>query len=267
MRGAGHGCGVRRYDPGVTIETALPPAHRILEIAIRDYALGFPTERDPAVEQAAFPDMVSIYRSMVTGYFPPTQSDFADDVARRLRSTLPGLRRSAVWARACRTYPSFVRQHHAVLALREQFPVVSWDRWLDQLQGVDILVVDERGLAAGVALSTETQRSHDWAEVKDGRHARPAIPILEVFAGAREYRSGSFWLHDPRVLIEGVQAKLHENITGTLAALEIEAGDVYRQAERRPKCSRQDFEAGVRGAVAYIKRRLLEGTAGVPRLV
>ena len=122
-------------------------------------------------------------------------------------------------------------------------------------------------MRAGVALSTETQRSRDWVEIKDDRHARPAIPILEVFADAKEYRSGSFWLHDPKLLVEGVKAKLHENITGTLAALEIEAGDVYRQAERRPKCSRQDFEAGVRGAVAYIKRRLLEGTAGVPRLV
>src|SRR4051794_32847435 len=62
----------------------LPPPHRILEVAIRDYALDFPDERDPAVESAQFPDMVSIYRSMVTGPFPPTQSDFADEVARRV---------------------------------------------------------------------------------------------------------------------------------------------------------------------------------------
>jgi hypothetical protein len=246
----------------MTVETPLPPAHKILEIAIRDYALGFPEERDPSVEAAAFPDMVSIYRSMVTGYFPPTQSDFADDVARRVLSTLPGLRRSAVWARACRTYPSFVRQHHAVLALREHFPVVSWDRWLDQLQGVDMLVVDARGFAAGVALSTETTKARDWSVVKDGRHARPAIPIFEAYVKEHEYRSGSFWLHDPKLLLDGVQQKLQENLTGTLAALEIEAGDVYRVAERRPKCSRQDFEAGVRGAVAYIKQRLLERVSG-----
>ena len=31
-----------------------------------------------------FPDMVSIYRSMVTGPFPPTQSEFADEVERRV---------------------------------------------------------------------------------------------------------------------------------------------------------------------------------------
>jgi hypothetical protein len=179
-------------------------------------------------------------------------------VARRVRMTLPGLRQTAVWARACRTYPSFVRQHHAVLALREHFPVVSWDRWLDQLQGVDMLVVDERGLAAGVALSTETTRARDWSLVKDVRHARPAIPIFEYYVEKHRYRSGAFWLHDPKLLVEGVQEKLQENIARTLAALEIEAGDVYRQAERRPKCSRQDFEAGVRGAVAYIKQRFLE---------
>jgi hypothetical protein len=246
----------------MTTETALPPAHRLLEIAIRDYALDFPSEREPAVENATFPDMVSIYRSLVTPPFPPTQSDFADEVARRVRSTLPGLRHTAVWARACRTYPSFVRQHHAVLVLREHFPVVSWDRWLDQLQGVDMLVVDERGLAAGVALSTETSMARDWSTVKDGRHARPAIPIFEYYVEKHQYRSGSFWLHDPELLLAGVQEKLQENITRTLSTLEVEAGDVYRVAERRAKCSRQDFEAGVRGAVAYIKQRWLDGVVG-----
>jgi hypothetical protein len=242
----------------VTVEQALPPAHRVLEVAISDYALAFPKEIDKAVEQAAFPDMVSIYRSLVNGPFPPTQSEFADEVTRRVRSTLPGLSQTAVWARACRTYPSFVRQHHAVLALREHFPVVSWDRWLDQLQGVDMLVVDHRGLAAGVALSTETTRAHDWSSVKDERHARPAIPIFEAFVAVREYRAGPFWLHDPRLLVEGVQEKVQQNITRTLTALEVDAGDVYRVAERRAKCSRQDFEAGVRGAIAYIKQRFLE---------
>lgn len=247
--------------PRVAAEPPLPPAHRILEIAIRDYALDFPDERDPAVEAAQFPDMVSIYRSLVNGHFPPTQSEFADDVARRVRTTQPGLRRSAVFARACRTYPSFVRQHHAVLTLREHFPVVSWDRWLDQLQGVDMLVVDARGLAAGVALSTETGKARDWSAVKDARHARPAIPIFEYYVEKNQYRSGPFWLHDPDILLAGVREKLEENISGTLAALEIEAGDVYRVAERRAKCSRQDFEAGVRGAVAYIKQRLLDRVA------
>src|SRR5688572_21439167 len=170
----------------------LPPPHRLLEVAIRDYALWFPEERDRQVESAAFPDMVSIYRGLVSGYFPAPQAEFAEEVARRLR----GLPRSAVFARACRTYPSFVRQHHAVLTLREHFPVVSWDRWLDQLQGVDMLVVDARGLAAGVALSTETGKARDWSAVKDIRHARPAIPIFEYYVEKNQYRSGSFWLHD-----------------------------------------------------------------------
>jgi len=242
----------------VTAETALPPAHRLLEVAIRDYALDFPRERDPRVEAAAFPDMVSIYRSLVNGPFPPTQSEFADEVARRVRSTLPGLSDTAVRARASRTYPSFVRQHHAVLLLRQHFPVVSWDRWLDQLQGVDMLVVDERGLAAGIALSTETTKARDWSAVKDVRHARPAIPIFEYYVDKHQHHSGAFWLHVPEILLAGVKEKIQENITGTLAALEVEAGDVYRVAKRRPKCSRQDFEDGVRGAVAYVKARLLQ---------
>jgi hypothetical protein len=246
----------------MTVETALPPAHRILEVAISDYALDFPPERDPRVESAAFPDMVSIYRSLVNGPFPPTQSELADEVERRIRTTLPGLKLSAVRARASRAYPSFVRQHHAVLVLREHFPVVSWDRWLDQLQGVDMLVVDERGLAAGVALSTESTIARDWSAVKDGRHARPTIPIFEYYVERGKYRSGPFWLHDPDVLLAGVREKLRENITRTLETLEVEAGDVYKVAKRRPKCSRQDFEDGVRGAIAYVKQRMLEQVSG-----
>jgi len=37
---------------------------------------------------------------------------------------------------------------------------------------------------------------------------------------------------------------------------------LYRVAERRAKCSRQDFEAGVRGAIAYIRQRFLSGAIG-----
>lgn len=236
----------------------LPPPYRILETHIRGYALAFPEERDRAVEAAAFPDMVSIYRGLVDGHIPPFQGTFAEEVSRRMR----GFSKSAVRARACRAYPSFVRQHHAVLVLREHFPVVAWDRWLDQLQGVDVLVVDHRGLAAGLVLSTETKLARDWSAVKDNRHARPTIPILEAFAGAGEYQVGAFWLHDPAKLVEQLQETMAGKITQTLAALEVEAGEVYRSSERRPKCSRQDFEAGVRGAVAYIKRRLLDSMAG-----
>ena len=99
------------------------------------------------------------------------------------------------------------------MLLRQHFPVVSWDRWLDQLQGVDMLVVDERGLAAGVALSTETTKSRDWSAVKDVRHSRPAIPIFEYYVDKHQYHSGAFWLHDPDVLLAGVREKLRENIT------------------------------------------------------
>src|SRR5688572_3957428 len=180
----------------------LPPPHRLLEVAIRDYALWLPEERDPQVESAAFPDMVSIYRGLVSGSFPPPQAEFADEVARRVR----GYSQSAVVARACRAYPSFVRQHHAVLALREQFPVVAWDRWLDQLQGVDVLVVDERGFAAGIDLSTDTAVAREWHAVKAGRHSAPAIPVLEAYADPKEYRVGPFWLHDPERLVVAARA-------------------------------------------------------------
>ena len=239
----------------VSTAPELPPPHRLLEVAIRDYPLSFPEERDQRVEAAAFPDMVSIFRGLISGYFPPPQAEFAQEVARRVR----GYPHPAVFARACRAYPSFVRQHHAVLALREHFPIVAWDRWLDQLQGVDVLVVDERGLPAGVALSTDTAIAREWQETKAGRHAAPAIPILEAYAEPREYRVGAFWLHDPERLVARVGAVLEQTLVRVLGELEQGADEVYRRTERRPKCSRQDFEAGVRGALAFLKERLLSG--------
>jgi hypothetical protein len=260
ISGVGWTGDVRTFDRPTRIDRVnaapeLPPPHRLLEVAIREYALGFPEERDSRVELAAFPDMVSIYRGLTSGYFPPPQAEFAEEVARRVR----GLPRSAVLARASRAYPSFVRQHHAVLALREHFPVVAWDRWLDQLQGVDVLVVDERGLAAGVDLSTDTASAREWHSIKGGRHAAPPIPVLQAYAAPREYRVGAFWLHDPERLVARVRAVLEQTIVRVLAELEQGSEEVYRRTERRPKCSRQDFEAGVRGALAFFKERLLGG--------
>ncbi len=235
----------------------LPAAYRVLEVAVREYALDFPEERDPAVEAAQFPDMVGIYRRLCTGHIPPSQGTFGEEVTRQVR----GYPRKAVFARACRAYPSFVRQHHAYLALREHFPVVAWDQWLDQHQGVDILIVDERGLAAGIDLSTDTAVAHGWHAVKRDRHAKPPIPVLEVFADPGEYRVGAFWLHDPVKLVAEVRKTLESNFLQAIEQSWVDFDEVYRRAERRPKCSRQDFEAGFRGAVAYMKYRLLGGDA------
>jgi|SRR5581483_7153463 len=234
---------------------SLPAGYRLLEVAVREYALDFPEERDPAVEAAAFPDMVGIYRKLTTGHIPPSQGTFAEEVSRQVR----GFPRRAVFARACRAYPSFVRQHHASLALREHFPVVAWDQWLDQHQGVDILIVDERGLAAGIDLSMDTTVAQGWHAVKRDRHAKPPIPVLEVVADPGEYRVGAFWLHDPVKLVAQVRTTLESNILRVLEQSGFDFDEVYRRAERRPKCSRQDFEAGFRGAVAYLRYRLLGG--------
>ena len=50
---------------------------------------------------------------------------------------------------------------------------------------------------------------------------------------------------------------LEVNMLRILFEAEGNADEVYRRAERRAKCSRQDFEAGVRGAIAYVKARVL----------
>ena len=170
------------------------------------------------------------------------------------------LRRSAVFARACRTYPSFVRQHHAVLALREHFPVVSWDRWLDQLQGVDMLVVDARGLAAGVALSTET------AKARTGRPSRTCgMPArlsrsLSLTSRSTEYRSGRSGCTIRRSCwpASGEASGEHHRYAGG-------AGD--RGGRRLPgrRAPREVLAPGLRGGRAW-RRGVYQTTPAGPRL-
>src|SRR2546421_10661 len=105
---------------------SLPAGCRLLEVAVRDYALDFPEERDPAVAGVQL---------------------------------------------------------------------------LVQHQGIVILIVDERGLAADLDLSMDTTVAQGWHAVKRERHTKPPIPVLEVVADPGEYRVGAFWLHDPVKLV------------------------------------------------------------------
>lgn len=160
------------------------------EQRLASYRLRFYPVRDYTVERALFPPMVGIYKSLVgLDGMPPTQAVFADAVA----AELPDLPREAVLARACRTYPSLVRQQHFELVLREHFHTVITSADLD-LAGVDFVVI-VKGRWYGVGLSTNTQRAHDWHVVKETRHKHPPFPVLDLYVEPNRYKVGAFWLH------------------------------------------------------------------------
>lgn len=174
---------------------------RRLEEALPGYRLRFDPLRDPRVEHALFPAMIALYWELVRpDGTPPTQATFAEAVADRL----PGLPRPAVVARASRTYPSLVRQHHFELVLREHFLVVVRAHWLD-LSGLDFLLVED-GRPYGLGLSVETTTAHRWAGRKAVRHPPPAhIPVLQLYVRPHAYVIGDFWLHHP-AQVEEVRA-------------------------------------------------------------
>jgi hypothetical protein len=117
--------------------------------------------------------MIDIYWSLVEDGLPPPQEKFAQVVA----DQLPQLPRTAVMARALRTYPAFVRQHHFELLLRDQFDLVLRGHVLD-MRGLDFLII-QNGRAYGLGLSVDTQAARDWAEVKLRRN--PPVRGIPIF--------------------------------------------------------------------------------------
>jgi hypothetical protein len=173
------------------------------EALIAGYPLRFPQVRVPAVEYAAFPPLVSIYWQLAGAGVPPTQQRFADEIVGIVSQIAPTLPAPAVAARACRAYPSLVRQQHAEFWLRDSFDLVVRQDRLD-FDGVDFLLVDQ-GEAFGLGLSVNTERAHAWQAVKRRRHPLPVgLPILDI-APTPDYRVGAFWLHAP-TQVEEIQA-------------------------------------------------------------
>jgi len=179
---------------------ALVDAHQArvkMEERLTTLTLAFPANRSAAWEWAQFPNMAAIYWNLARTSIVPEQDVFVQAVAALLdQGDNPD-----VLARAARTYPALVRQHHFALVLKEHFPLVVRSEELD-LHGVDILVVED-GRAYGVALSVETASAHEWQRVKNRRHPLPpGLPILWLYARPDGYRVGPFWLHPPEQVAE-----------------------------------------------------------------
>ena len=226
-----------------------------LELALPDYPLAFDPRRDPAVERARFPSMIELYWGLVgPDSLPPRQGMFMAAVA--AHETLAGLPRDAVMARAGRTYPSLVRQHHFEFLLRERFPFVLRGHELD-LAGLDFLLFrGNRGY--GVGLSVETDVGHTWHTVKDRRHGELPIPVLDLYADPEAYRVGRFWLHPPEDVAR-VEAFIEREEARVFEYAEFALDDVYKATKRRPRCSRSDFNSGFLAAVAHLRAALRGG--------
>jgi hypothetical protein len=116
--------------------------------------------------------MIREYWSRVRDGLPPLQDEFADAIA----AQLPELPREAVLARAYRTYPAFVRQHHFELLLRQQFDLVLRGDVVDHM-GIDFFIV-HLGRAYEVDLSVDSRSAAEWSIVKNRRHPKDAnLPV------------------------------------------------------------------------------------------
>lgn len=154
-------------------------------------ALIFP--KSFGAETVAFPSMAGIYRRFTDDYSdnPPLQKAFAQAIVDAM-----GVQDISVYARACRTHPSFVRQHHLIAILRESYDRVIWSEEWDHT-GIDISIA-YRGLSIGIASAIDTPRSHSWEQVKQRRHPDDGnLHMLRLYARKGEYEVGPFWLHNP----------------------------------------------------------------------
>ena len=179
---------------------------RAMEQKLATLPLTFLPTRSPGWENASFPNMAAIYWNLARTCVVPEQDVFAGTVA----SLMDQGDNPSVIARALRTYPALVRQHHFFLVLKEHFPIVVRSEELD-LNGVDLLVVDG-GRAYGIALSVETEAAHYWHQIKLSRHpdCPKHLPILYLYARRGEFTIGRFWLHHPEQWI-GVRSWIEDN--------------------------------------------------------
>jgi hypothetical protein len=197
-------------------------------------ALNFP--RGPDVEWRALPPMVQVYRDLLlSGGMPPNQDTFAQRVVLDANRLDPGaLPAEGVYARACKTFPSLIRQHHLAIALHVtgELEAVKWIPWLDY-QGIDLLCLRE-SFAVGVALSIDTKQARFWKRVKEQRQSgKPqGLTMVELDVNPQDYQVGEFFLHPPSH-VDVVIERMHDLIFScrTMAIPNIvQARQIFREA-------------------------------------
>jgi hypothetical protein len=84
---------------------------------------------------------------------------------------------------------------------------------------VDLLVIAADGMVAGLALMCPTDTSLRHAARKNGNgHAVP-FAVRSLVVKERGYVAGEYWLYEPSILIDAVDAALDEQRQGFRGAL------------------------------------------------
>lgn len=184
------------------------------ERALADYPLTFPGRRHPQVERSNLRGV----RPMVRWYWdltgsvdalPPPQMVWVEAIWQDLLAHQHPLcaYRSAVVRRLCVAYPSYVRQHHMELLLRERLPYVMHCVESD-LRGYDLWVVSDQGRLYGVEMSLDSARAR-YYQVQKRRYRNPQRPVPRVVVWLRQAkRCGQFLLHpeaDADLVVEQVR--------------------------------------------------------------
>ncbi len=207
----------------------------------------------PDVENKSFPPMATIYKDLILpGDLPPPQTAFARRVMLDADHADPKfLPPQGVYARAANKYPSFVRQHHFSVALRErtQLEGVYWQDSLD-FRGLDILVL-HRGFAIGIDLSLATDKAAFWKTIKANRHSEPVrgLEIIRLDVKPRTYQIGDYWLHPPsdiKIIVTAMARHVVDQRTGAIPTLS-EAEAIYNSLKKSGKIrSKAGFSTDVR---------------------
>jgi len=171
-----------------------------LEDALWRYALDFDKRgEEQAAEWARVPSQVGAYWGLTGGLadLPCTQEGFATFLADAALAAGVRASRRGLMSRFLRIFPSYVRQHHMELLLRERFRSVMRGHDLDH-KGFDFLV-NEQGLQCGLGLSMETANARSWEPVKAHRNPPPLnVPVLHLHIELnRGLQCGRFTLHTP----------------------------------------------------------------------
>jgi hypothetical protein len=191
---------------GATSDTLRELEQNIRRISLPPYEKW----RRKRVENVPFPNCIKQYQIMMTETVPPVASEYIGVVVHDTLRTSGKWSRLDLEARAASFYQSFVRQHHAQVALSMKYQNALWDVELDLYHNID-LIVPNNGRVVGLALGLDTKRAMWWRLKKEQRHPRLAVfPTKELLANQDEHRVGEFWLFHPDRLTEQIETLLSE---------------------------------------------------------
>lgn len=195
-----------------------------LEGILKSYKLQFDSVREPHIETTGFPSMIAVFNKLLRQGVPPTQDQFVSAFVAAYQKTHKHLftppNMPATLARLKRTYPSFIRDYHLFTLIKEfgQFDRVKRGNYLDEVYGIDILIIQE-GVQFYVNAYLGTEQGLSWRKVKtttrfSERSRRKALKGFHIELKIKKDEAnkvGDFWLFGRKHvewLREAIQRKL-----------------------------------------------------------